>query len=90
MNESYGSHVLTALQRFINTNTDFVAEHDAKLKILEKRLSALESARERAERSESLLQRVRQYIVGSGRMEAQGDPLWAEVAKHVDNAAKGE
>ena len=43
MGDSYGSHVLTALQRFIDTHNSYVAEHDARLKILEHRLDALEA-----------------------------------------------
>ena len=46
MSDSYGSHVLTALKRFIDTHNSYVAEHDAKLKILEQRLNALEAAQQ--------------------------------------------
>ncbi|CAB4130486.1 hypothetical protein UFOVP124_2 [uncultured Caudovirales phage] len=43
MGDSYGSHVLHSLQKFINTQNSYIAEHDEKLKMLEHRLTALEA-----------------------------------------------
>lgn len=90
--DSYGSHVLHSLQRFINTHNNYVFEHDQKLKMLEHRLTALESAQQAPAQAPAQVPEAQTHLIYLYDCGAIGIPVIREFCERIKaaDAAKGE